>query len=117
MCARPWRPSTRGNASPRIAESPTMTTAQATNVLQHLRRMTRRGGTSPLPDGDLVARFAVHGDEDAFAALVERHGPMVWGVCRGVLRDWHDAEDAFQAAFLVLAKKAGSIRSRDSVAS
>src|SRR5262249_42672737 len=55
--------------------------------------------------------------EQAFAVLVERHGPMVLRVCRAVLRAPHDAQDAFQATFLVLVRKAGSIRKRDSVAS
>jgi RNA polymerase sigma factor (sigma-70 family) len=62
-----------------------------------------------LSDAELVQRFAVNRDEAAFAALVGRFGPMVLGVCRRVLRDSHAAEDAFQATFLVLARKAGSL--------
>jgi RNA polymerase sigma factor (sigma-70 family) len=68
-------------------------------------------------DAQLVESFLVRRDEVAFEALLRRHGPMVLGVCQRVLRNVHDAEDALQATFLVLARKAGSIRSRQVVAS
>ncbi|QJW96157.1 sigma-70 family RNA polymerase sigma factor [Frigoriglobus tundricola] len=67
-------------------------------------------------DAELLDRFVTHRDGPAFAALVARHGPMVFGVCRRVLRDWHTAEDAFQATFLVLARKAASIHPPGAVA-
>ena len=67
-------------------------------------------------DEQLLA-LAMGGDEDAFTALVQRHGPMVIGVCRRLLRETHDVEDAFQATFLVLAGKAASIRKGESVGS
>ena len=69
----------------------------------------------PVTDRELIARFHGDRDEAAFAALVDRHGPMVLGACRRVLRDAHAADDAFQATFFILAKKAGAVRWRDSL--
>ena len=88
--------------------------------LRHLRTLYRVGVVGDLTDGQLLERFVAGRDESAeagFAALVERHGPMVLRVCRQILGDAHDAEDAFQATFLVLARRAGSVRKRESVAS
>jgi RNA polymerase sigma factor (sigma-70 family) len=90
----------------------------AEGALRQLGMLFSMGRAGELSDTQLLERFASrHGEaaEAAFAALVQRHGPMVWGVCRRVLRDPHEAEDAFQATFLVLVKKAGSIRVEDSL--
>jgi RNA polymerase sigma factor (sigma-70 family) len=77
------------------------------------------GPVGGLTDGELLARFTAGGAaaELAFAALVARHGPMVLRVCGSILRDEHDAQDALQATFLVLVRRAASVRNRDSVAS
>src|SRR5438270_10686813 len=86
-----------------------MTTSRTSEVFQRLRG-------AGLTDGQLLADYLGRRDQAALAVLVRRHGPMVWGVCRRVLRNHHDAEDAFQATFLVLVRKAASIASRDLVA-
>src|SRR5437016_1847548 len=85
-------------------------------VLQHVHRLVPRPGLDAETDAALLSRFAARRDEDAFAALVARHGPMVLGVCRRVLGDAHAAEDAFQAVFLVLARKAAAISRPDALA-
>jgi RNA polymerase sigma factor (sigma-70 family) len=86
------------------------------NVIQQLRRAALLVDGEQLTDAQLVGCFVERRDEAAMALLVRRHGPMVLGVCRRVLRNYHDAEDAFQAAFLVLARKAGSLRSPEALA-
>jgi RNA polymerase sigma factor (sigma-70 family) len=88
-----------------------MANSQADNLLRHIRGLAGEGAGAPA-DGELLERFVARRDEEAFAELVRRHGPMVLGTCRGVLRHAQDAEDAFQATFLVLAKKASSVRRR-----
>src|SRR5258708_30427951 len=93
-----------------------MATSLMNPVIDQLRRaMLLRDGAG-LTDGQLLESFLSGKDEAAFEALVRRHGPMVLGVCRRVLRNHHDAEDAFQATFLVLAHKAVSIVPREMVA-
>lgn len=74
------------------------------------RHLGSRAADDPRPDAELVGRFVRSRDEPAFAELLRRHGPTVYGVCRRVLGNTHDADDAFQAVFLVLARKADTIR-------
>ena len=85
-----------------------------TKVLQSIRRALPPDAAAQ-HDGRLLARFLSARDEAAFAALVRLHGPMVYGVCRRLLRHAQDAEDAFQAAFLVLVRKARSVPAYGSV--
>jgi RNA polymerase sigma factor (sigma-70 family) len=93
-----------------------MATSQVSEVIQYLRRTVLLPDRAAMTDGQLLSRFLEGRDEDAFAALVQRHGPMVWGVCRRLLPNHQDAEDAFQATFLVLVRKAATVRPRDMVA-
>lgn len=82
-------------------------------VLRHIRHLAGGPGPVEMTDAELLERFVQHQDETAFEALVRRHGPMVHGVCRRSLSDPHDVEDAFQATFLVLVRKARSIGRRE----
>src|SRR5262249_20308985 len=83
------------------------------SLLHHVRRLA----ASASSDEQLLAEFLARRSDEAFSALVGRHGPMVLNVCRRVLHDAHAVEDVFQATFLVLADRAGSIRRRASLAS
>jgi RNA polymerase sigma factor (sigma-70 family) len=94
-----------------------MTSKQAGVILQHIRRLAGTSRVAQPPDAQLLERFTSQRDEAAFAVLVRRHGPMVLNVCRSVLHHEQDAEDAFQATFLVLVRKADSIRQPEAVAS
>jgi DNA-directed RNA polymerase specialized sigma24 family protein len=92
-----------------------MSESPARFVARHVHDLIDRQRLDALPDHALLGRF-LDGDEPAFAALVRRHGPLVLGTCRRVLRHTQDAEDACQAVFLVLARKAATVRGGDSLA-
>src|SRR5215472_3334968 len=93
-----------------------MATPQLALVLRHIHRLAAGRCSPQRTDRQLVDAFSICRDETAFAALVARHGPMVLRVCRRVLNHEQDAENAFQATFLVLAKNTGSIRKREALA-
>jgi RNA polymerase sigma factor (sigma-70 family) len=92
-----------------------VTSSPINAVVQHLRRAVLVRDAAGISDGQLLDSFITRRDEAAFEALLRRHGPMVLGVCRRLLRDPHEAEDAFQATFLVLVRKAASVVPRDRV--
>jgi RNA polymerase sigma factor (sigma-70 family) len=89
--------------------------AKPNPMLRYIGLLTRSGSAPAAGDGDLLQRFVDRREEAAFAALLQRYRGLVMGVCRRVLRDTGDAEDAFQATFVVLARKAGSIRGERSL--
>src|SRR5262245_57419698 len=90
----------------------TMSCADRGIVLGRIGRLFRDGTLGGLGDEQLLERYLTRRDEGAFEALVDLHGPMVLGLCRRMLRDPRDIEDAFQATFLVLVRKAPAIRDR-----
>jgi RNA polymerase sigma factor (sigma-70 family) len=92
-----------------------MTTTGVSRLIQNLRHAALRQDGAGLTDGELLELYVARREEAAFEALVRRHGPMVLGVCQRILRNEADAEDAFQATFLVLVRKAASIQSRNTV--
>jgi RNA polymerase sigma factor (sigma-70 family) len=94
-----------------------MPAGQLSTVLRYLNKVATLRRSGGLSDGALLERFAARGEEAAFEALVQRHGPMVLGVCRRVLGDAQDAEDAFQATFLVLVRSARAVGKAASVGS
>lgn len=93
-----------------------MANGQIGLVIRHLRSFLGAQNARASTDGELLKRFADADDQQAFAALVERYAPLVFGICRRTLQDEHAAEDAFQATFLVLWKKAHSLDGRGSIA-
>jgi RNA polymerase sigma factor (sigma-70 family) len=93
-----------------------MAADRAGSLIEHLRKTVLRQDQGSLSDAQVLDRFITQRDEAAFETLVQRHAGMVWGVCRRLLHNAHDAEDAFQASFLVLARKAASVSPRDKVA-
>src|SRR6266849_5161185 len=93
------------------------TMSQARTLLRYLHKLVPEPTEDCTSDRELLRRFADLRDEAAFTRLVRRHGPMVLSVCRRLLHNWHDAEDACQATFLVLASKAASRYWQTSVAS
>jgi RNA polymerase sigma factor (sigma-70 family) len=94
-----------------------MGTAQLAAVVRHIRDLAADHETGEQTDGALLRAFLSRNNQPAFEALLRRHGPMVWRVCQRTLGNTHDAEDALQATFLVLAQRATSIRKAESLAS
>src|SRR5205809_6293750 len=96
-----------------------MVNGQLQSAVRFLRRLVgqpvEQGSDGPATDRQLLERFASRRDEAAFALLLERHGPMVRGVCLRLLHDAHEADDAFQATFLVLARRAASVSWYESI--
>src|SRR5271163_4228709 len=94
-----------------------MTNSLLVPLTRYLRKMVDASQVADTEDGNLLERYATHRDETAFAVLVQRYGPLVFGLCRRILQDEQDTEDAFQATFLVLVRKATRISKSTSVGS
>jgi RNA polymerase sigma factor (sigma-70 family) len=92
-----------------------MANGKAELVVRHIRMLAASGQSNKLTDRQLLERYVQDHDEEAFAALLRRHGPMILSVCRRVLGNPQDAEDAFQATFLVLARKAATLRAQETI--
>ena len=92
-----------------------MAPASLGTIVTHLRRMADARQVVGLTDTQLLERFDSKADDASFTALLHRHAALVYGVCKRVLGNSHDAEDAFQAVFLILLRKAGSIRTGESL--
>src|SRR5688572_10866168 len=88
---------------------PTMDSGPLQTIVHHLRRLANPAVGGPSPDAELLTRYARQRDQAAFAEIVQRHGPLVWTLCRSGLPA-ADADDAFQATFLVLARQVARIR-------
>src|SRR5438045_1481963 len=86
-----------------------MASGRLSDVLRHPHLLLGTPSSADTPDRELLERFTGRRAEEALVGLLQRYGPLVWGVCGRVLRNSHDAEDAFQATFLVPVRKAGSI--------
>ncbi len=84
------------------------------SVIRSIQTLFDSGSATGMNDRELLEQFLARRDEEsaqrAFTAMVTRHGPMVWSICRSIAPDLHTAEDAFQATFLILVRSAGSIR-------
>ncbi len=103
------------DTDPQQAEATLMATKTLNGFIEYLRRGAQLSDEAGLTDGELMAAYVARHDQAAFETLVRRHGPMVLGVCRRILRNDADAEDAFQATFLVLVRKANTIRTKTRV--
>ena len=96
------------------ANGANMPTSSIGMIIQHLRKIGLRQADN-VSDGQLLERFCLQAEQAAFEALLLRHGTMVLGICQRILHNAHDAEDAFQATFLVLVRKARSLLGRKTV--